>query len=619
MCGINGEVSYLGQADIEGLARMNNALSHRGPDGEGVFVSKERGTALGNRRLSIVDVEGGTQPIVYKQGSVTHAITFNGEIYNHADLRKELEGNGHKFKTRSDTEVLLKSYLEWGKDCLNRLNGAFAFAIYDGIKNRVFLARDRLGIKPLYYAKMDHSFLFSSEPKGILARLDVERVPDYETIANYFVAMMTLTNCGAPPERSFYKGISALPPATYAFVDERGLQSPQRYWQLPFPREIPEQRLKGNEAVEALRAALEEAVRIRIPNEVGFGTALSGGLDSSIVTVLALQYISRLTSATIGFKDDPDYQHAKLLADKRGIKLLDPELTAEEMMGGIDELVQAYDEPHNTIRQLGLMKVLKTLRGEGLKVGLVGEGADEALLGYFSNSPGFASDGAYQDSEVLRRALISRAKFSKSYFSDSFLSRVDLESVAENIFSLEYGDCQSEFPIDKMTNWYFRRFLAGYRLLANDRSGMHYGLEVRTPFCDHNVVRVALSIAPSFNLQSGTEKHALREAFRSKLPEEIYRRRKYALPESRNLHFYDLVGNKLEEEIENASPEVWEILSRDYAGKLHQDFATRIREIRQGRDNDLTKEIALNQDVSIRVKQVFSILTFLRWFDLNFM
>src|SRR3989344_4402064 len=618
MCGINGELSYLGPASIDNLSRMNNAISHRGPDGEGTFVSFDGSVALGNRRLSIVDIKRGAQPIVYEQNGTTYSITFNGQIYNHLDLRRELERNGHQFKTKSDTEVLLKSYLEWGKDCLGKLNGAFAFAIYDGKEKKLFLARDRLGIKPLYYAKTNHSFLFSSEPKGILARTDVEKVPDHEIIANYFVAMMTLANCGAPPERSFYKEISALPSGTYAFVDERGLQSLQRYWHLPFPQEIPEQRLRGTEAVEALRSALEEAVRLRIPHEVGFGTALSGCLDSSIVTVLALQYVDKLTSATIGFLDDPDYQHAKLLADQRGIRLLSPELTAEEMITGIDELVQAYDEPHNTIRQLGLMNVFKVLRDEGFKVGLVGEGSDEALLGYFNNSPGFASDGAYQNPEILRKALISRARFSKRYFSDSFLSQIDLESVAENIFLQEYDDCQSEFLIDKMTNWYFKRFLTGYRLLANDRSGMHYGLEVRTPFCDHNVIRVALSIAPSFNLQNGTEKHALREAFRGQLPEEIYHREKYALPESRNLHFYDLMGKRLGEEIESASPEVWEIVSRDYTCKISQNFATRIQEIREGRDNDLTQNIALNQEVSMRVKHVFSILTFLRWFDMNF-
>jgi len=609
MCGINGELSYSGQPDVDNLARMNDILTHRGPDGEGIFLSDN--ITLGNRRLSIVDVKGGSQPVIYNQGNEQYVITLNGEIYNHNDLRKELESKGHQFETSSDTEVLLKSYAEWGKDCLPKLNGQFAFAIYDSKNKNIFLARDRLGIKPLYYSNNGNSFVFSSEPKGLLARSDIDRKPDHETIANYFVAMMTLVNCGAPPDRSFYNGIKALPPATYAFVDDRGLQDPQKYWDLPFP----ENRIKGNEAIEVLRSTLEDAVRIRIPNEVEFGTALSGGLDSSIVTVLALQYTNQLTSATIGFSDDPDYKHAKLLSKLKGIRLLHPELTPEEMIEGIDDLVKAYDEPHNTARQLGLMKVMKTLGNEGFKVALVGEGSDEILLGYFRKSPGFA-DGAYKNPEILRRGLIERAKFSKKYFSDKFLREINLEETAESIFSKEFNQSQNN-PLDKMVSWYLRRFMTGYRLLANDRSGMHYGLEVRTPFLDHHVIEAALSMEPSFNLQGGTEKHALREAFKDILPKEISQRRKYALPESRNLHFYDLLAIKLEDEINNAS-NVWEILSKDYARKITSDLKTRIEEIRRGGENDLTKAITLNQNVSLRIKHAFSILTFLRWFDLNF-
>lgn len=628
MCGINGIINYSEKVDLEDLCRMNNAISYRGPDDEGIFLSKDKSVGFGNRRLSIVDIKDGAQPLIYEHGAEQYAITFNGEIYNHNSLRTELERKGYKFKTRCDTEVLLTSYIEWGKDCLKKLNGQFAFAVYDGKARKVFIARDRLGIKPLYYANnhtnKGNSFLFSSEPKGILAHSQMSREPDYETIANYFIAMMTLVNAGAPPERSFYQGISALPPATYAFLDEKGLQSPEQYWQLPFPKKSPEARLRGCEAVDALRAALEESVKIRIPNDVSFATALSGGLDSSIITILSLQYArnvgnaEKLTSATIGFLDDPDYRHAKLLAEQKGIRLLNNELTAEKMIEGIDELVNAFDEPHNTVRQLGLMNVLKTLSNEGFKVALVGEGSDEALLGYFNNSPGFAVDKAFQNPEILRRGLFSRAEFVGRYFSNSFLTHVDLKRIAEQIFSFEYNNCPCEFPLDKMVGWYFKRFLTGYRLLANDRSGMRYGLEVRTPFCDHHFVETALSIAPSFNLQGGTEKHALREAFKDILPTEIYRRRKYALPESKSILFYELMGKRLKEEINLASPDVWQILSKNYACKIHRDFNITIQEIKRGGENNFTKEIPLNQPVSMRLNHVFSILTFLRWFDMNF-
>src|SRR3989338_1325399 len=319
MCGINGIVDYSGHGDISSFVRMNDALRHRGPDGEGSFVSRDKSVFLGNRRLSIVDMEGGNQPLSCEHKGNFYAITFNGEIYNYRLLRRELEQKGHQFSTPGDTEVLLQSYIEWGRGCLKRFNGQFAFAIYDGKSRKVFLARDRVGIKPLYYTQSGSSFLFSSEPKGLLAHHGVSRIPDHETIASYFIVLMTLTDCGSPPERSFYGGINALPPASYAFVDKDGLHKPQRFWELPFPEISPEQRLKGSKAVNVLRSALEEAVRIRIPSEVDFGTALSGGIDSSIVSLLSLRHSGKLTSATIGFLDDPDYRHARLLAKQKGI------------------------------------------------------------------------------------------------------------------------------------------------------------------------------------------------------------------------------------------------------------------------------------------------------------
>ena len=258
MCGINGIINFSSpiKNSLKIVKSMNQCLDHRGPDDKGTFISKNKNIVFGHARLSIVDVKRGHQPIIEKHKGNEYAITFNGEIYNHNELGEELRKKGYKFKT----EVILKSYLEWGNKCVNKFVGAFAFAIYDGKKNLVFMARDRTGIKPYYYSLLeDGTFLFSSEPKGILGYPGFRKEPDNETIADYFLGMLTFAAGNAGLNRSFFKGILGFNPGTYAIFDKNGLKI-KEYWDVPIHTKKLHDKRKN--FVKELGRKVEKAMRL---------------------------------------------------------------------------------------------------------------------------------------------------------------------------------------------------------------------------------------------------------------------------------------------------------------------------------------------------------------------
>jgi asparagine synthase (glutamine-hydrolysing) len=619
MCGVNGIVNFatLVKDSVQTVDMMNTALQHRGPDGEGTFLSKNGKVLFGHRRLSIVDVQKGSQPFVVNCNGFSYVITYNGEIYNYKELRKELKALGHIFRTNSDTEVLLHSYIEWGERCLNRFNGQFAFVIYDEKEEKIFLARDRVGIKPLYYTTLeDGSFVFSSEPKGILAHPDFKKEPDHKTIADFFLGMVSFIDWCPSLTRSFFEGLHALAPGTYAILDHAGFNIMQ-YWDVL----IPDKKIYTS-AITLLGDALKKSIYMRIPEEVPFGTALSGGLDSSIITSIAADTVSdSLKSATIRFQDvaeNPDFEHAKILAQSKGLSHITPELTAEAMIADVDLMIKAMDAPHDTIRQLGLFATYRNLRDVGCKVVLVGEGSDEFNLGYYYFCSGFLHDRHVCDtSQKFKQVLWKRISHVSQYFSEDFLTSVDFNAIIDYNISQYFIKSKSKDSLDMMQYLYAKRFLK-YRLDANDRCAMAHSVEARVPFCDHNVVNVSLSVSPELNLKNGTEKHVLREAFKNNLPSKLVERRKYALPESKDVSLYKLLLGVLEKNIISCSPRVWSILSKNYALELAHMFKEEIKRIEGGSENCLSKNIPLSHDVSLRVKHVFTILTFLRWFQLYF-
>lgn len=622
MCGINGitNFSFPPKEAPRVIQLMNDSLRHRGPDGEGTFTSKDGRATLGARRLNIVDLEGGAQPFVLYHGNYEYAVAFNGEIYNHNAIRGELEKRGHSFRTRCDTEVLLRSYLEWGNECVHKFNGQFAFSVYDGKKNCVYVARDRVGIKPFYYTMLrDKTFLFSSEPKGILRHPDFIREPDNETIADFFLGTFTFPDGSASLDRSFFKRLYSLNPGTYGVLDSKGFRT-TRYWDVAINKKDGSE----DDFVKLLRSELENAIIIRIPEEVEFGTALSGGLDSSIVTAVVAAHQKRnLVSATIKFRDikhNPDFEHAKLVALNRNIRHLATHLTAEDLISHIDPLVMAMDEPHDTIRQLGLFATYKTLHDEGCKVALVGEGADEFNLGYYYNYSGFYRDRKIcNSSDTFRKILKKKVSAILPYFAKEFLDTVDFGKIIDYNVTNYYDACGCPDPIDKMEYFYAKKFLK-YRLDANDRCGLAHSVEARVPFCDHNVVKVSLEVPNALNLKGGTEKHIFREAFRHLLPEKIVERRKYPLPESEELELHKLIARELDKNISSADAGVWKILNKEFIIGLNHRFKEKIEELEKtGKDaSELTKDVSMGETADVRVKYIFAVLTLMRWFRLNF-
>jgi|TARA_B100001971_G_scaffold209763_1_gene233924 asparagine synthase (glutamine-hydrolysing) len=627
MCGINGIINF--RKPIENGERiiksMNKSLHHRGPDDKGTFVSKNKKVVFGHTRLSIVDVKRGHQPIIEKHNESEYSITFNGEVYNHNELRKELQKKKYKFKTHSDTEVILKAYIEWGDKCVHKFVGAFAFAIYDGKKDLVFIARDRTGIKPYYYSLLDDgTFLFSSEPKGILGYPGFKKEPDNETITDYFLGMLTFAAGNAGLDKSFFKGISSMNPGTYAILNKKGLNI-KEYWSVPiFTKSL---NTKKKNFINLIKKEVENAIKIRIPNEVKFGTALSGGIDSSIITAVADEnFKGKLTSSSIKYKNEtnnPDFEHAQILSKDKNLKLLTPNLTAEKMISDIDFMIKAMDEPHDAIRQLGMIANYRTLHNVGCKVVLTGEGADEFNLGYYHRFPGLKLDKEECSTSKKFRALWKRrVPHAKQYFTKKFLKSVNFNKIIDYNVSNYYDKCKSNNSVEKMQYFYATKFLK-FLQDANDRCSMANSVEARLPFCDHNVIKVALEVPMQQNLKDGTEKYVLREAFKNKLPREIYNRRKAPLPANEEIKLHKLIAKELDKNIKSSPKRIWKILNKEYIIKLNGVFKQRISELEnkfgKGKGGEyLTAWLSISQEVEIRTSHVFSVLTFMRWYRMNF-
>ena len=624
MCGINGSINFLAKKDVKKIiSSMNQCLFHRGPDGKGIFVSKNKKAVLGHRRLSIVDVAGSPQPMETEKNGAEYAITFNGEIYNYKELKEKLEKRGYTFNTNGDTEVLLLSYIEFGEKCVDELVGEFAFAIYDGEKDLVFLARDRTGVKPLYYTLMkDGSFIFSSEPKGILGYPGFRKEPDYETIADYFLGMLTFAAGNAALDKSFFKNIFALNPGYYAIFSKDRLITKQ-YWDIP----INDKKIENKDYVPLIKKEFTKTTLLMLPDEVKFGTALSGGLDSSIITSLAAKKIrGTLTSSTIRFKGDTknsDDEHAQIVAKRYGINLLTTDLTAEKMISDIDFMIKAMDEPHDSIRQLGMIANYRKLHEAGCKVVLTGEGADEFNLGYYHKFPGLKLDkDECSTSKRFRKLWRKRVPYVSQYFNKKFLSNVNFEKVIDYNVSNYYDKCKSKDSVKRMQYFYGKKFLK-FLQDANDRCAMANSVEARLPFCNHNVVELALEVPPEINLKNNSEKFVLRQAFKDILPKEIFERAKSPLPANEDMKLHKLISKELDKNIKKADPKIWKILSKKYIINLNNSFKNRINELEEkfgkGRGAEhLTAWLPISQDVEIRTNHVFSVLTFMRWYKMNF-
>jgi asparagine synthase (glutamine-hydrolysing) len=552
MCGIAG---YVGPEPADVLPGMLQQLRHRGPDDVGMRV--EDGIGLGMTRLAIIDLAGGHQPMANEDGSLW--IVFNGEIYNHRELRPGLERAGHRFRTRSDTEVILHLYEEAGARCVEQLRGMFAFAIWDGRLRRLFLARDRIGKKPLYFWQHAGLFLFASEVKALLCHPAVSRAVDWEAFHHYLAFGYT------PADRSIFAGIAKLPPAHTATLLDGTLKL-ERYWTLPQVTHEP--RLSAAEAADRIRHALREAVRLRLESDVPLGVFLSGGIDSSAV-VASMREVTgqRIATFSIGFgRAVPSFDelpYARMVA-RRFETDHHEEILEPKVADLLHTIARHFDEPFADSSAIPTFVVAQAT-AHHVKVVLSGIGGDETFAGYprylgvrlserYAKLPRwFRSAGGSVASHLLRESDRSRnwGDWARRFIAGAeqplpdryigwtrFFSEAELGDLVtpavrrlwqadiEGTHRRAFADHAHDDPMDGAFRIDLSTYLPDDLLVMADRMSMAHSLELRAPFCDHRVVEESLRIPPSTKIPGFRLKGLLKAAFADVLPPPVLSHRK---------------------------------------------------------------------------------------------
>ena len=558
MCGITGifDSRRGGDVDRAALQRMNDSQWHRGPDEGSLHV--EPGVGLGHRRLSIIDVATGQQPLFNEDGSVV--VVFNGEIYNYQSLIPELQALGHDFHTRSDTEVIVHAWESWGKDCVKRFRGMFAFALWDRNKQTFFMARDRLAVKPLFYAVLDDGrLLFGSELKSLLAHGDLRRDLDPLAIEEYFALGYV-----AEP-RTVFRQAHKLPPA-HTLVWRRGDARPtiEEYWDVHF---TGDNKLDDQQACEELTRRLKESVRLRMISEVPLGAFLSGGVDSSaVVAVMAGLQSEPVNTCSIGF-DVPEFnesEFAKIVADryKTNHRI---EVVGSDDFDLIDTLARLYDEPYADSSAIPTYRVCQLAR-KHVTVALSGDGGDESFGGYRRyrmhlmeermrsalpesvRKPLFGMLGrVYPKADWAPRVFRAKTTFQgmartpvEAYFHSMsilrgpmreqlFSSKFKQELAGYNaieVFNRHAARVETDDPLALIQYLDLKTYLIGDINTKVDRASMAHSLEVREPLMDHELVEWLATLPPSLKVRGQEGKYLLKKAMEPLLPDDILYRPK---------------------------------------------------------------------------------------------
>jgi asparagine synthase (glutamine-hydrolysing) len=560
MCGIAGIYSHKAVERIElqdAISRMTTSLRHRGPDDEGYYIGDH--IALGHRRLSIIDLKTGHQPIWNEAKSA--CIVFNGEIYNYQEVSAELIGKGHRFSSASDTETILHAYEQWGEGCVKRLNGMFAFCIADLPMQTLFLARDRLGEKPLFFADGNGTFAFASEMKALLTNPRLDRVIDEEAVASFF------TFSYIPAPLTIYRGIRKLPPG-HTLTYRKGRIAISQYWDVLFE---PNRGRKEGDVIEEYMDLLRESVKSRLMSEVPLGAFLSGGIDSSAVVALMTDPASGPVSTfTIGFGGntggfDDERKYARLVADRYLTNHNEHEVLpeVEELLPTI---VDSFDEPFADDSAIPSYFISRHAR-QHVTVALSGLGGDELFCGYerylgfrlgrlYSRIPAIVRDrfirkliealpesssGHYRVNHMKRfvrsirpdhagqyLGFISKThpSYRGSLFSEQAKACSDAFAAVEERFVSLFDSAPAADPLDKVFYCDLKTYLPEDILACTDRMSMCHSLEVRVPFLDHRLVEYCATIPAEMKIQWFQKKYLLKKGVGALLPRAVLEHRK---------------------------------------------------------------------------------------------
>ena len=571
MCGIAGEVSF-GCSVIknkDSFLKMQKVLAPRGPDQNGIYIKDN--VALIHSRLCVIDIENGIQPMTARYGENEYTLVYNGELYNTDEIRNELIGHGHKFIGHSDTEVILKSYIEWKENCLERFNGIFAFAIWDDKEQRLFFARDRIGVKPFFYTIKNNTFIFGSEIKALLEHKYVEPIIDENSIAEImFIGPGRTPGCGV------FKDINELKPACCGYYNKSGIKI-RKYWTL----KDKEHTDNFPQTVKKVRELVKDSITRQLVSDVPVGTFLSGGLDSSNISSVANTYFKeknrQLKTFSVTYENNDKYfKTSKFQPNsdteyiKKMVEYLDCDhhlitLNNKDLASALYMAVDARDLPGMSDVDSSLLLFCKEIK-KHCTVALSGECADEIFGGY----------PWYRDKEI--RAINGFPWAQSTQYRKSFL-RDDVKiSNAENYVYSRYKNtiintskisCLS--PIESRMkemmklnlDWFMQTLLD-----RKDRMSMYNALEVRVPFCDYRIAEYLYSVPWEYKDYKSYEKGILRQAMRDILPEEVLWRKKSPYPKTHNPEYLKIVSNMLSNVIENPSSKIFEFIKKEELQKL---------------------------------------------------
>ena len=599
MCGINVIVS-----DIKNkkkiIKNMNDKIIHRGPDAEGYYVDDV--VALGQRRLSIIDLEGGVQPMYNEYKSIV--IVFNGEIYNYLELKEEL--TNHVFTTNSDTEVLIHGYEEWGIELLNKLRGMFSFCLYDIKKQEMLVVRDHFGIKPLYYYVGDEELLFGSEIKSFLEYPNFVKELNKEMIGAYLTFSFT------PGEKTFFKNVYKLIPGSYMKIDVNTREfNINKYFSFLFS----ETDKSYKEIVDEISKTMEESVKHHLISDVEVGSFLSSGIDSSYLVSLAKPDKTYTVGYDINKYSEIDL--ARDLTDRLGITNISSKISKEEYMNAIEDVFYHMDEPTTDACSIAVYFLAK-LASRDVKVVLSGEGADEFFGGYnsyddhpYTKLPLFIRKTIAGICKLLPRNRYTRylirrglsleegyVSINRNFYDDELGDILKYKDYLSNkeIVSDVYSEYKNESDLNKKLAVDIRYWLPDNILNIVDKMTMAHSIESRVPFTDIEVFKLSSTLTPKYKVRDGVTKVSLREAARRVIPNESYKKKKLGFPVPirdwiKEDDFYNEIKSTFEMDI------AFELFNRDNIMKLLDDHKNGVR------DN---------------YRKVWAIYSFLKWYKVYF-